>query len=232
MLNLLSSDQVIEEIRGRTDTILLAFSCGKDSIGLWLEMRKHFPNIVPYYMYLVPDLEFIEKSLIYYEAFFGCKIVRLPHPSLYRMLRNFVFQPPEHCSVIEAARLPKLEYFDIQQALRDSLGLGAQCYAASGVRAVDSPQRMMSLRKRGAINDTKRQFFGIWDWNKARLVDEITAAGVRLPVDYKLFGRSFDGLDYRFLKPIRDAFPRDFGRILEYFPLADIEIKRREFANA
>lgn len=36
-------------------------------------------------MYLVPDLSFVEASLSYYEAYFGCHILRLPHPSLYRM---------------------------------------------------------------------------------------------------------------------------------------------------
>jgi len=40
----------------------------------------------------------------------------------------------------------------------------------------------------------------------------------------------FDGIDYRFMKPIKDHFPRDYQRIIEWFPLAELEIKRREFA--
>jgi len=63
---------------------LLAFSCGKDSIVAWLKLRKYFKKIVPYYMYCVPNLEFVEKSLRYYEDWFGCHIARMPHPSLYR----------------------------------------------------------------------------------------------------------------------------------------------------
>jgi hypothetical protein len=50
----------------------------------------------------------------------------------------------------------------------------------------------------------------------------------KLPIDYHLFGRSFDGMDYRFLKPIKDNFPKDFEKILEWFPLADLEIFRAE----
>ena len=41
-----------------------------------------------------------------------------------------------------------------------------------------------------------------------------------LPVDYEMFGRSFDGIDYRFISPIKERFPDDYARILEWFPMA------------
>ena len=77
------------------DTAILAFSTGKDSIAAWLQMRRYFKRIVPYYCYSVPNLGFVERSLAYYEDFFGTHIYRLPHRSLYRCLRGLVFQPPE-----------------------------------------------------------------------------------------------------------------------------------------
>lgn len=227
-----NSSETIARMRQQTDTILLAFSCGKDAIATWLECRKYFPRIVPYCMYLVPDLEFVERSIRYYEDWFGCHIVRVPHPSLYRMLNALVFQPPERAAIIDSLALENFEYLDMQDAIRSHLSLPDTCYTASGVRSADSPQRMLSLRRYGAINHAKRQFFPIWDWRKARLLEEIRGAGVRLPVDYQMFGRSFDGIDYRFLAPIRERFPRDYARILEWFPLADLEIKRREYAQA
>ena len=58
-----SGSDVISEIRQQSDTIFLAFSCGKDSIATWLECRKHFTRVIPFYMYLVPGLQFIERSL-------------------------------------------------------------------------------------------------------------------------------------------------------------------------
>jgi len=225
----LSGAEVIAEIRKRTDTILMAFSCGKDSTVAWLECREHFPRIVPYYMYLIPGLEFVERSVRYYENWFGCRIIRVPHPSLYRMLGRLVFQSPEHCEIIERFGLAEFTYLEMQDAIREHLGLGPECYTASGVRAVDSPQRMLALRKWGAISERKQQFFPVWDWRKDRLIAKIRDAGVRLPVDYRLFGRSFDGIDYRFLAPIREHFPRDYERILQWFPMAEAEIKRREY---
>lgn len=217
-------------MRERTDTILLAFSCGKDAIGAWLECRKHFPRIVPYYMYFVPGLQFVEDSIRYYEDFFGCHIHRIPHPSFYRLINNFVFQPPQRRPIIEAAELPDSTFLDMQNELRESLGLGKECFVASGVRAADSPQRRVTIKKYGPISEKAGQFLPIWDWNKDRLVSEIRAAGVKLPIDYKIFGRSFDGIDYRFLEPMRVHLPDDYRRVLDWFPLADVELKRREYA--
>lgn len=226
-----TGSQTIATIRAKTDTILLAFSGGKDAIAAWLECRKHFPRVIPFYMYLVPDLEFINRSLAYYEDWFGTRIVRLPHPSLYRMLHRCVFQAPENQAVIRAAHLPEFDYSDVYRILREEHS-APTAYCASGVRSADSPYRMIALKRYGPINHTKMQFYPIWDWNKARLIEEITAAGVKLPVDYRLFGRSFDGIDYRFLEPISRAYPRDYARILEYFPLAGLEIMRRECGKA
>ncbi len=225
-----SGSETIASIAGTTDTILLAFSCGKDSIAAWLECRKHFKRIIPYYMYLVPDLEFVDNSLAYYEQWFGCRIMRVPHPSLYRMLAHCVFTPPERRGVIVAARLPLPTYAEIQSFIREDLDLPQSVYTASGVRAVDSPARMIALRSRGSINHGKKQFFPIWDWNKAKLVAEIKGSGVKLPVVYTLFGRSFDGVDYRFLAPLAERFPADYRRILDWFPLAEAELWRRQYA--
>lgn len=206
----------------------LAFSCGKDSIAAWLEMRKYFDTIVPCYRYLVPNLEFVEESLVYYEKFFGCRIHRLPHPSLYRMLKNLVFQAPENCDIIERAQLPEFDYEFVDEAFKEDAGLPPETFVASGVRSADSPQRLIAIKTHGPINYNRRTWFAVYDWKKARLMEEIECAGVKLPVDYAMFGRSFDGLDYRFLAPIKQHFPKDFERILEYFPLADLELFRME----
>lgn len=229
---LLTGEQVIAAMRKQTDTILLAFSCGKDAIGTWLACRPHFARIVPYYMYLVPGLEFVERSIRYYEQVFGQRILRVPHPSLYRWLNESTFVAPEQLRVIDRAGLPSFEYLDMQDEIRKDLGLSSDCYTASGVRAADSPLRRVSIVTHGAISHKQRQFMPIWDWGIDRLLGEIRSAGIKLSVDYRLFGRSFDGLDYRFIEPIKRTFPRDYQRILEWFPLVEAEIARREFAHA
>jgi hypothetical protein len=36
---------------------------------------------------------------------------------------------------------------------------------------------------------------------------------LHLPIDYRIFGRSFDGLDLRFLLPLKKHLPRDYKRV-------------------
>ena len=91
----------------------------------------------------------------------------------------------------------------------------------------DSPMRRIGIKTHGAINHNQKKFFPVYDWRKADLIAAIDDARVKLPVDYKLFGRTFDGIDYRFLKPIKEHFPRDYERIITWYPLAELELYRR-----
>jgi 3'-phosphoadenosine 5'-phosphosulfate sulfotransferase (PAPS reductase)/FAD synthetase len=225
------STKVISTIARKTDTVLLAFSCGKDSIAAWLAIRKKFERIEPMFMYLIPGLEFVDEALDYYERFFGCHIHRVPHPSLYRMLRNMVFQPPEHCATVEAAALPQFDYEHVRSCLCVDLGLPAATWYATGIRAADSPIRRIAMLKSGPIVPHLAKFCPVWDWRKAEVVETLERAGCALPVDYDLFGRSFDGIDYRFLAPLKKHRPRDYARILEFFPLADLELFRAQCAG-
>lgn len=220
-----------KEILKKTDTVLLSFSLGKDSVAAWVELKKYFKRIIPYYLYLIPDLSFVETSIRYYEEFFDSPILRLPHPSFYRMLKNMVFQPPERCNHIESFRFPQLSYDKINGWIREQNGLNEYSYCATGIRMADSPFRRMAINKHGPINHSKKTFYPIYDWNKEKLIDALKESKIRLPIDYAIFGRSFDGIDYRFIQPIKDNFPEDFKKILFWFPLADLEIKRREYAE-
>ena len=224
-----NSEELCRKMAEECDTAILAFSTGKDSIAAWLQLRKYFKRIIPYYCYTVPGLEFVEKSLKYYEDFFGTKICRLPHRSLARFLRYMVFQSPPHVTKIEAIDLPGEEYDDgmIGELIRQAENLPESVYVATGVRMADSPMWRIGIKTHGAINHNSKRFYPVYDWKKSDLLMEIDKAGVRLPIDYRMFGRTFDGLDYRFLKPIKDNFPADYEKIITWFPLAELELYRR-----
>lgn len=221
--------ELVREACGH-DKALLSFSCGKDSWAAWLSARDHF-DFQPYYLYLVPGLEFVEDYLGYAEKILGKRILRLPHPSFYRWLNFAIFQAPERRRIIHAAGFEAFDYADMRDAVIEDCGLPENAWVADGVRAADSPMRRAALLKSQGINANRRQFSPCWDWNKARLLQELQAANIKLPIDYKVFGRSFDGLDLRFLIKIREHFPRDYTRILDWFPLVDMEIARYEFSK-
>jgi hypothetical protein len=131
--------------------------------------------------------------------------------------------------VIEEKRLWEFDYENVMDLLRHHYKLPLGTYSATGVRAVDSPQRWAAIKQHGPVNEKKQTFFPIFDWRKDRLIAEISDAGIKLPREYRLFGRTFDGIDYRFLKVIKDNCPEDYTRILEWFPLADLAVRKIEY---
>lgn len=207
--------------------VLISFSCGKDSIAAWLACREQF-DCRAYYMYLVPGLEFVEDNLAYYERFFGQRIIRMPHPSLYRWLGTLAFQAPDRLCVIERAGLPRPTYDDVSDAVSGDLGKDYRLWTASGVRQADSPIRRMHFKKKGPFSEKRKIFYPVWDWLKEDMLTCFLESGVKLPRDYDLFGRSFDGLDFQYVSKIKRAHPRDYARILEWFPFVDMEIYRYE----
>lgn len=205
---------------------LLAFSCGKDAIASWLALQEDGVRVVPYYMFYVPGLAFVEESLDRFEQHFGVRIARYPHPSLYRWLNNFVFQAPERLAIIEAAQLPIPTYEQIIELVRADHELPTDTWVADGVRAADSIVRRTSIKTHGPMKPSNRKVSVIWDWQVAEVRARIAQAGIELPPDYAWFGRSFDGIDARFMGPLREHAPADYERVLEWFPLADLDLMR------
>jgi hypothetical protein len=220
--------KLLDLIRKDTDTVMLAFSRGKDAIAAWLVLREHGFKIHPMFMYGIPGLGFVERSLCYYEDFFQTRIIRVPHPSLYRKLNNMIWQPPEHFDIIQEAMLPRITYDDLRVSVAEDLGLPENQWIATGVRAADSPQRMMAVQRLGPIRKSTCTFWPVWDMNKATLIDLLKKHRVKLPEEYRFFGRTWDGLDVRFLWGIKKHYPLDYKKILTWFPLAELEILRYE----
>jgi hypothetical protein len=117
-----NSEELIDYVRSKTDTVFLSWSNGKDCIAAYLAMREKFERIIPFHLYTVPGLEFVEESLVYYEKILGSRIHRLPHPSVYRMLINCVFQAPENVPIIDAASYEKFTYDDCVKYLIEDYG--------------------------------------------------------------------------------------------------------------
>jgi len=224
----LSGLETIRTVRARQEQTLLAFSLGKDAVAAWLAIRPHFERVIPVYMYLVPGLEFVQESIDYYQQFFGERIIQMPHPSLYRMLNNHVDRRPEQCLVIEQAQLPNFTYEDVFALVRRDHALHPDMMYATGVRAADSPMRLVAIKRHGPISQRTLKYHPVWDWKKDDLLREFRKAGVKLAPDYRVFGRTFDGLDIRFLGPMKQHFPRDYQRVLEWFPMAELELFRFE----
>lgn len=230
-LSYTNSDELCEQMAAECDTVILSFSCGKDSVASWLQCRKYFKYIVPVYLYFVPDLDFVEDNLKYYEDFFGQHIYRMASPEYYRMAREGVFQSKERwdaiCRLMEMIPTEKFTKYVFMDHIRKIGNLPPQAYCAIGNRAADSPMRRMNISKNGCVNHNKKQFYPVYDWSDRRVVEEIKSAGCKLATDYQLWNNTFDSLSYKYLSKIREVFPEDYKKIITAYPMAVLEFMRR-----
>lgn len=206
--------------------VLVAFSTGKDALACESALREAGVETKLAYLYYIPNLRFVEETLAQQEDMLGKPIARYPHPSLWRWLNALVFQPPERCAIIEAAKMPNIDYDTMWDLIRDDMGLPHDTLVADGVRAADSIVRRASFVRHGVLKPANRKVSPIADWVKAEVMDCLRQHRLTLPRDYEWFDRSFDGIDYRFLEPISRHAPDDYQRILEWFPLAELELFR------
>lgn len=207
--------------------ILLSFSMGKDSLATWLYLQDKF-EVIPYFLYWIPGLSFVEAALDYYEEYFGRHIIRLPHPLFYNMFATGAYQEPHNIGLVQAMQLPSYDYADIDDVLAEEYKLDKP-FCAVGMRVADNVQRRNLIMQMGALGFKRRRYYqAIWDWDINDVVEIIKRHQVKIPIDYKYWGRTLAAFDYQYLKPLRNAFPQDYEVVKQWFPLIDLEFYRHE----
>ena len=85
--------------------VLLAFSRGKDSIAAWLAPRDAGVEVIPYHLYLIPGLSFVDESLAWFEDWLVRRADPEPAASVaVPVAGQCLLQPPERVRVIEGDR--------------------------------------------------------------------------------------------------------------------------------
>ena len=208
---------------------ILAFS-SKDSVVSWLLLRDAGYEVIPYFMYLVPDLEYNEINLRYYEDYFDTHIMRLPHPHFYTNLTRFNFQPPERVSIIRSLHGVDYSVADIDLYLCKKNDAPFTVY---GTRWSDNSVVRQSIKKHGAIFDSQRvMVYAIWNYTNDEVANAIINEGVKISDEYRLFLSPVRGFQYSFLKGVKVHYPEDYEKIKFWFPLIDLEFYRFDTVGA
>jgi hypothetical protein len=217
--------------------VILSFSGGKDSLCVWCLLRELGVEVRPFYMQMVPGLSWIEDYLGYLERWSGVHVLRVQHPQPYHWLRTYSSQPPHRKGALDFLRLPRFDYPDVERGVRRTWSqrendpAWAEAWVAVGTRTADSPQRRRSFQKYGWKREILKKVYPIHDFRKDDLIGVLKRNGVKLSPCYRMFGRSFDGVDFRFIDAIRTDYPDDYARIKEWMPLQDLEFHRVRFAQ-
>lgn len=221
-----TSAQIRARLKAEGKPVALACSLGKDSLAAWVALEESEIDVVPVYFWSVPNLPLIAENIAQIEDVFGVEIHQAPHPRFSRMLAELTLQPPERVPSILMAGIQTPDYDELWPMLKEDFGLDQKTWVCDGVRACDSIQRRASLTKHGVMKTTTRKASVICDWTKGEVMDALERRGIGLPPDYELFGRSFDGLDARFMVPLKEHRPEDYRIIKEWFPFVDADERR------
>jgi predicted phosphoadenosine phosphosulfate sulfurtransferase len=208
--------------------VIVAMSCGKDSLCATLELKKDGFDVVLIYLDRFPDiLDFVQHSLEYYEDYFGQPIHRMWHPDLLAYLRNGIYQPAAMSEAITRLNILPVSYDDVWQLVRDGAKL-PDAFTAIGETTSDNNMRRIAIKTHGAINYTKRTFFPIFDYKKEQILQTLRDAKIKLPPDYRLYRNTLDGIDARYMIPLKEHYPEDYERVIKCFPLIEADIFRME----
>lgn len=201
-----------------TDTVIVGFSTGKDSIVTYDLCTRYFKHVYPYFMYLVPDLEFQERTLKYYEKRYGNPIIRLPHFEVSNFYRDGTFTAPDEF-------VPIVSITDEYEWLRQQTGA---YWIAAGERISDSIVRRAMIKHSGSIDAKRGRFYPISEWNKKQVLLYIKQRKLYLSPENKKLGFSFRSLAGEELAAIKKLYPKDYEKILYYYPLAGAAVERFE----
>jgi len=181
----------------------------------------------------LPGITFVDDYLSYLESAMDTPIVRCIHPNTLGYFQSLIYQSPESSAVVWAHRdrwPPKYWFQGVSAKIRADLNLPANTWTGYGIRVCDSLMRRFVLQKYGPLDHAHLQFKPIWDWTLRQVTDIIAESGVKLPVDYRLFGRSWENYDEKYLRAIRQHFPADYQRIKKFFPMTSAQHARYYFA--
>lgn len=202
-----------------TDSVIVGFSGGKDSLVTLDLCARYFKNVKAYNLYTVPGLSFQERCLRTYEELYDIEIIRLPNPDVSERLQKGIFTPANK-------DVPKIYFQDIYDYLRIETNM---YWIAGGERISDSIERNAMLKKVGSADFKMGRFYPVAYWKEKEILNYIKVR--KLP-----YFDMREGFLPEQLYQIREFFPEDWERLTRLYPFMGASLEKalreeREMAN-
>lgn len=201
-----------------TDSVIVGFSGGKDSIVTLDLCFKYFKRVVPFFMYLVPELEFQEKTLKWYENKYNTEIIRIPHFEVSEFLKYGSFTVADWNVDVVGIK-------DTYSYMRETTGIH---WIAAGERCADSIVRNAMIKKSGSVDYKRGRFYPLAYWKKQEVLEYIKYKKLYLSPEQRKIGFSFRSLAGCELSIIKEMYPKDYEKILKVYPFAGAGVERFE----
>jgi hypothetical protein len=142
-----------------------------------------------------------------------------------------VYQPPGAEPDVDAMELEPYTKADICDDIRAQYNI-PQAWCAMALSAYDAIERKAKIQDHAGRNDVGRTFNPCFDWKKKDIVETVRAAGLKLPKDYLMAARTFNGVPcYRNLVRLEEVCLEDWQRVKLCFPMIEAELARQHFRN-
>ena len=228
-----------EEISKRSGGIcILALSRGKDILGNWIWLTQFFPTIYPFHAASTPNLGIANRSLDYYEKFFGCKIDRYLNGETSMAIAAKMYQPLSRYERIDELKRETYGLEEMAEVIRKKYNC-PEAYMAIGQSMNDNIFRRLQLKAvdadgnltyEKAIKKYQKTFYPCFDWTMEKLMEGITKNGLSLPEDYLLADRSLSPvLNAKNIERLMELYPEDFEKCRQLFPLLKAIWARNQF---
>ena len=206
----------IKALSVRTDRAILFHSgAGKDSIALLNMMAPYFKEIVCVYMYIVKDLEHINRYIRWAEKKYpNCRFIQTPHYAYYNLKKYGVFGTDEVS--YSGWNLSK-----INDKVREETGIE---WTVLGFKKNDSMNRrlMLNTYPDEMTSEKGKKLYPLSNWNNKQVLAYIQKERLIEPIQYGKTGniksQGTDVSDLSFLLWCRKNYPNDLKKVFTEFP--------------
>jgi len=207
------TNEVLCELRKRTDRVILFYSGGKDSITLLHLIRQHqFKEVVCVYMAFIKGLSHNRHLLDWVKP---QTLLEVQHWATTEYLsKNYMRMQTK-------TEVKQLKQADIENYVRAKTGID---WIITGMKQCDSINRRVMLRQfeSDAIDNKGKRVHPLSRWTNKQVWSFLRISKLPMPIQYEP-GKSSQGidLDAGVLKWFKDHHKADYDKIISVFPLAE-----------
>lgn len=208
--------EVINYLKKETGEVILFHSgTGKDSIAL-LEMLHDKFEVKPVFMYLVPDLEYENRYIVWAEKKYKVEFIKTPHYALNSFIKHGYLGIKKD----ESITLSKISKIDTD--IKRKTGINWSVY---GFKKVDGITRRIMLNGyENGLSEKTKKAYPLMDYTNGDVLKFISDNTLIPPFSYGTLKPS-SGCDIstpEFLAYLGKKYPDDLKKIFTQFPLAEV----------
>ncbi|MBO5814009.1 MAG: phosphoadenosine phosphosulfate reductase family protein [Alistipes sp.] len=218
---------IIQTVAKQANSVVLFHSAsGKDSIALLDLLYPYFNRIVCVYMYVVPNLDHINRYIAYAQRKYPkAEFIQVPHYGLFSYYKTGYMGCNQR-------NIRKYNLSELTDLIRAKYGIEWVCF---GFKQSDGMNRRVMLRtyEQNAINTSTHKFFPLSEYKNGDVMRYIEQNNLIKPEKYGATQSSGTNIsDIGYLTYLRNNYPQDLKKIISEFPMVERILYEYDYETA